>query len=73
MFALVQSLRDLDFLVLEDLRSAETFSGTPCAGLIDVLDEDLVFVDDAIHKLTEPKVSFIFCTTCLCVESRLSG
>ena len=49
------------FFVLEDLRSAETLSGTPFAGLIDVLDEDLLFVDDVIHKLTDPKVSFTNC------------
>ena len=73
--ALVQSLRDLDFFVLEDLRSAETLSGMPLAGLIDVLDEDLVFVDDVIHKLTDPKVSItkLFCTACPCVASSFSG
>ena len=54
--ALVKSLRDLDFFVLEDLRSAEPLCGTPWAALIDVLDEDLEFVDDVIRKLTEPKV-----------------
>ena len=56
--ALVQALRALDFFVLEDLRSAETLSGTPWAALFGVLDEDLEFVDDVIHKLTEPKVFF---------------
>ena len=73
--ALVQSLRHLDFFVLEDLRSAESLSGTPCAGLIVVLDEDLLFVDDVIRKLTDPQVSFTMCccSACLCVASRLSG
>ena len=56
--ALVKSLRDLDFFVLEDLRSAEPLCGTPWAALIDVLDEDLEFVDDVIRKLTDPKVAF---------------
>ena len=70
--ALVQSLRDLDFFVLEDLRSAETLSGTPFAGLINVLDEDLVFVDDVIHKLTDPKVSITNCFAQLALVSHLA-
>lgn len=72
--ALVKSLRDLDFFVLEDLRSAEPLCGTPWAALIDVLDEDLEFVDDVIRKLTEPKVlSADIAQSSLCRISLVSG
>jgi hypothetical protein len=68
--ALVQALRALDFFVLEDLRSAEPLSGTPWAALFGVLDEDLEFVDDVIHKLTEPKV---FCFRKHCTAAFVSN